>query len=196
MVTFSPKGTAATRDYGPPSSPQVIGLEDSSTSHTSKQCDGTRHRLPVFLSLNDGSSNSNSYTGGGSPFRIPREKQRPRLSSKAIEQLSTIGRILTEETNSDIERRRVSSIQTLCGGKCNGVTCMISTSITETPCLKFEEPKPKLGDANLDQWQISNLGQDCPYHHLPFMWLVPRCSFDIYQHFLLLIDQVSFFLME
>ena len=180
MVTFSAKGTAAPTDFGSPPTlrAHVIDLEDTTTDYT-RVSEAARHRLPVFLNLKDDSSNAHPISGRGTPHRTREMLRFSKIPGHSVEQppdFFTTGKILSEGTESSVPRRRVSPIRTMCGGQCDGVTCMLSTtSVIESPCLKVEEIKENLGKPSLNLSGIPILDRVCPFHHIPSLWLVPHC---------------------
>ncbi len=181
MVTFSAKGTAAPTDFG--SSPtlraHVIDLEDT-PDYASWVSDAARHRLPVFLNLKDDSSNIHPISGRGTPHRTREMPSFLKIPGRTVEQPPAVTKHLSKAMESSVPRRRVSPVRALCGGQCDGVTCMLSTtSVIESPCLRVEEIKENLGRASLDLSGTSILDRICPFHHIPSLWLVPRCSFMI-----------------
>lgn len=184
MVIFSAKGTAATTDFGSPPTLRVVDLEDA---YGSLRSHAARHRLPVFLNLNDDSSNANPMGGRGTPHRTHETEPSFKNSCHSIEHLPAVTRNLSEGSESSAQQSRVPPIRTKCGSQCDGVTCLLSaTSVLEAPCLRVEEIKENL-DKRLgltaipipDRLCPTLTDQLCPFHHIPSLWLVPRCSFFI-----------------
>ncbi|KAI9557322.1 putative aconitate hydratase 1 [Daphnia sinensis] len=171
----SAKGTAATTDFGSPPTLRVVDLEDaygSLRSHTA------RHRLPVFLNLNDDSSNANPMGGRGTPHRTHETEPSFKNSCHSIEHPPAVTRNLNEGSESNVQRSRVPPIRTKCRSQCDGVTCLLSaTSVIEAPCLRVEEIKENL-DKRLgltaipipDRLCPTLTDRLCPFHHIPSLW--------------------------
>ena len=186
MVTFSAKDTAATTDFGCPPTRRVLDLEDT-PAYASLMSHAARHRLPVFLNLKDDSSNTNTIGGRDTPNWTGEMESCSKKFCHSIEQPTAVTRSVNEGLESSVIRRRVSPIRTMCGSHCDGVTCLLSAaSVVEAPCLKVEEIKENLdkclslsGIPIPDRLCQTLTDRLCPFHHIPSLWLVPRCSFMI-----------------
>lgn len=187
MVTFSAKDTAAATDFGCPPTQRVLDLEDT-PAYGSLMSHAARHRLPVFVNLKVDSSNTNDTIGGwGTPHWTGEMANRTSKSCHSIEQPPAFTRSVNKGSGSSVLRRRVSPIRTMCGHHCDGVTCLLSAaSVIEAPCLKVEETKKNLdkclslsGIPIPDRLCQTLTDRLCPFHHIPSLWLVPRCSFMI-----------------
>lgn len=187
MVTFSAKDTAAATDFGCPPTQRVLDLEDT-PAYGSLMSHAARHRLPVFVNLKVDSSNTNDTIGGrGTPHWTGEMANRTTKSCHSIEQPPAFTRSVNKGSGSSVLRRRVSPIRTMCGHHCDGVTCLLSAaSVIEAPCLKVEETKKNLdkclslsGIPIPDRLCQTLTDRLCPFHHIPSLWLVPRCSFMI-----------------
>jgi hypothetical protein len=186
MVTFSATDSATTTDFGSPTTLRVLDLEDTS-AYASLMSHAARHRLPVFLNLKDDSSNTNTIGVRGTPHWTGEMESCSKKSCDSIGQPTAVTRGVNKGLESIVLRRRVSPIRTMCGSHCDGVTCLLSVaSVNEAPCLKVEEIKENLdkclsfsGIPIPDRLCQTVTDRLCPFHHIPSLWLVPRCSFII-----------------
>lgn len=184
MVIFSAKGTAATTDFGSSPTLRVVDLEDTYGSFASH---AARHRLPVFLNLNDDSSDTNPMGGRSIPHRTRELETLFKNSCHSIKHQPAVTRNSNEGSEFNVPRSRVPPIRTMCRSQCDGVTCLLSaSSVVEAPCFRVEEIKENL-DKCLgltaipipDRLCPTLTDELCPFHHIPSLWLVPRCSFMI-----------------
>lgn len=167
-IMSSTKGTAPAENARLPPTSCGNDLEDTASFFS----DPAIHRLPVFRRLEAGPPSTTSRS----------RQQSGRPPSRAPGSL-----IFTRGAPSVFRRPRapVTSADRLCGGRCDGVTCMISTaSVADAPCLKVDGgddggddyggEKDVGGPSPPDLSGLPVLDRLCPFHHVTPLWLVPR----------------------
>ena len=167
------KGTSMEPTTRPPPTSCVTDLEDSTANLA---LSSALHRLPVFRNLEAGSSNCTPSGRGTSTKRNGQRRSPSKGHGHSTERVpGTL--IFTRGAPSVLRRRAPPTPNTLCGGRCDGVTCMISTAtVADAPCLKVDEDKDVGGAIPPDLSGLPILDRLCPFHHVTSMWLVPQHS--------------------
>ena len=164
----------------PPRSSRVIDLEDAANSDNNGTVAWARNRLPVFRNLKDESSSIQSRIGRGSTARRTIRVSSVKPSTcNSVERPPSVPSVLHEESSNSVNRRLMSTDRYLCGGNCDGVTCIVLTaSVNDAPCLKAEAVKEDGGGIRLpDLSGLPILDRLCPFHHHNSRWLVRSQSF-------------------
>jgi len=190
MIIFSAKGTAPVTTFrGLPLTSRMIELEGATVMANvspNQPAIAARHRLPVFVNLK---KDVDHRTLQAKTRREDDLQSRNTCviikSSESMEK--AVNSKLSREPLTSFPRTKSASLSTpaLCGGNCDGVTCMIATDIIdESPCVKVVQAK---GDVSgKDPPDISGLpimDRLCPFHNQSSMWSVPLCSYTSFTCF-------------
>lgn len=164
----------------PPTPSRVIDLED--TVDKNGTVNYYQNRLPVFRNLKDESSSSSIQSRNGHDSTALHKKLRvPSVQpGSSVEQLPSVPSIFIDEKSFSVTRKRVSSNRYVCGGNCDGVTCISTASCAnDAPCLKAEAIKKDKGEIRMPDLSglPSILHRLCPFHHHISRWLVASSAF-------------------
>ena len=165
----------------PPTSSRVIDLEDTADNNGANNY--YRSRLPVFRNLKDESSSIQSRNGRDSTalrtkIRVP--SALPPTTSSSVERLPSVPSSFIDVDSFSVTRKRVSSNRYMCGGNCDGVTCIsTASSFNDAPCLKAEAIKEDGCELRMPDLSglPSILDRLCPFHHHTSRWLVASSAF-------------------
>lgn len=157
-----------TTGHGSLPTPPVLDIGDRCFSSPKVATHTARHRLPVFLTMRE--DVDKSAPAGGRSDTVASENH----SSQSLEPTIPMSSVLNPYPRTRTHGTRSPTIEAMCGGVCDGVTCMLATSkVSDAPCLRTKGHSD--GGCAGDTSSMSSLPDSdelCPFHHIPSMWLV------------------------
>lgn len=161
--------------HGSLPTPPVLDIGDRSFNSSKVATHAARHRLPIFLTLREDADKPVPVFGQKNTISPEND------SSQTLERIP-----MSSVLNNPCQRTqpthgtRSSAIEAMCGGVCDGVTCMLSTSrVSDAPCLRFKQHSDGLCGGTPTMPNLPNSDELCPFHHIPSMWLV---SVNLFRH--------------
>ena len=159
-----------TTGHGSLPTPPVLDIGDRCFSSPKVASHTARHRLPVFLTMSEDVDKSAPASGG----RLSDTVASVIHSSHSLEPTLPMSSVLNPYPRTRPLGACSPAIESMCGGICDGVTCMLTTTkVSDAPCLRTKgHSDGGCAGGTSSMSCLPDSDELCPFHHIPSMWLV------------------------